>query len=151
MISFNGGETGRPDDRRAAGSSFSPRQRISPSKESRTAQIGNPETQENRDPHRLSCKIDYFLRPNHGERSIASKFFTDDKVVFTLPIPPFDAAASLHADLADAAREAETVAKVVTLPVNVKFQRARKLIRDALTDAGIAPRIEALVAGVVGN
>jgi hypothetical protein len=40
----------------------------------------NPETQENRDPHRLSCKIDYFLRPNHGERSIASKFFTDDEV-----------------------------------------------------------------------
>src|SRR2546430_3932416 len=74
------GETGRPDDRRAAGSSFSPRQRISPSKESRTAQIGNPETQENRDPHRLSCKIDYFLRPNHGERSIASKFFTDDYI-----------------------------------------------------------------------
>ena len=31
------------------------------------------------------------------------------------------------------------------------FQRARKLIRDALTDAGIAPRIEALVARVVGN
>jgi hypothetical protein len=39
---------------------------ISPSKESRTA-------------HRLSCKIDYFLRPNHGERSIASNFFTDDE------------------------------------------------------------------------
>jgi hypothetical protein len=48
---------------------------------SRTAQIGNPETQENRDAHRLSCKIDYFLRPNYGERSIASKFFTGDYFV----------------------------------------------------------------------
>src|SRR5262249_19626714 len=27
---------------------------------------------------RLSCKIDYLLRSNHRDRSIASKFFTDD-------------------------------------------------------------------------
>src|SRR5258707_13886742 len=31
-----------------------------------------------RDAHRLSCKIDYFLRPNRRERSIVSKFFTGD-------------------------------------------------------------------------
>src|SRR4029077_20928943 len=40
-------ETDRPDDRRAAGSSVSPPQRISPSKESRSRQIRNPKTQEN--------------------------------------------------------------------------------------------------------
>jgi hypothetical protein len=28
----------------------------------------------------------------------------------------------------------------------VKFQRARKLVRDGLTEAGIAPSIDALVA-----
>jgi len=33
-----------------------------------------------------------------------------------------------------------------TLPENVKFQRARKLIRDALTEAKISPKIDALVA-----
>jgi hypothetical protein len=38
------------------------------------------------------------------------------------------------------------VAAAVPLPENVKFQRARKLIRDALTEAGIASRIEQLVA-----
>src|SRR5262249_39884480 len=27
---------------------------------------------------RLSCKIDYLLRSNHRDRSIASSFFTDD-------------------------------------------------------------------------
>ena len=27
---------------------------------------------------RLSCKIDYLLRSNHRDRSIASEFFTDD-------------------------------------------------------------------------
>jgi hypothetical protein len=69
--------TGRLTDR-AAGSSVSPRKRILPSKESRTAQIENPETQENRHAPRLSCKIDYLLRSNHGDRSIASEFFTDD-------------------------------------------------------------------------
>jgi hypothetical protein len=74
-----------------------------------------------------------------------------DKVVFTLPIPRFDGTASLHTDLAIAARDAERVAAEVALPENVKFQRARKLIRDALIDAGIAPRIETLVTRIVSS
>jgi hypothetical protein len=69
-----------------------------------------------------------------------------DKVLFTLPIPRCDGAVSLHTDLADAAREAEVTAATVTLPKNVRFQRARKLVRDPLMEAGVAPRIEALVA-----
>lgn len=73
-----------------------------------------------------------------------------DKVAFTLPIPRFDSAASLHTDLAGAARDAEAIASTVALPENVKFQRARKLIRDALIAASVAPRIETLVARVLG-
>jgi hypothetical protein len=69
-----------------------------------------------------------------------------DKVVFTLPIPRFDASQSLHAELAAAAGEAEAIATALDLPETVKFQRARKLIRDALTESGIAPQIDALVA-----
>src|SRR6516165_3265261 len=34
---------------------------------------------------RLSCKIDYLLRSNHRDRSIASSFFTDDYVGPRLP------------------------------------------------------------------
>jgi hypothetical protein len=34
----------------------------------------------------------------------------------------------------------------VSLPETVKFQRARNLVRDALIDAAVAPRIEVLVA-----
>jgi hypothetical protein len=68
-----------------------------------------------------------------------------DKVMFTLPIPRFDAKVLLHRQLAEAARKAEAVAAAATLPENVKFQRARKLIRDALTESKIAPRIDALV------
>jgi hypothetical protein len=73
-----------------------------------------------------------------------------DKVLFTLPVPRFDNAASLHTDLAAAARDAEATAAAVVLSGNVKFQRARKLVRDSLAEAGIAPRMEALVARLLG-
>ncbi|MGH8638042.1 MAG: N-6 DNA methylase, partial [Burkholderiales bacterium] len=69
-----------------------------------------------------------------------------DKVMFTLPIPRFDPSQSLHNDLAAAAAEAERIASAFELPETVKFQRARKLIRDALTESGIAPHIDHLVA-----
>jgi hypothetical protein len=69
-----------------------------------------------------------------------------DKVMFTLPIPRFDARVTLHSDLAAAAAEAERVAAAFEFPETVKFQRARKLIRDALTETGIAPQIDELVA-----
>jgi hypothetical protein len=73
-----------------------------------------------------------------------------DKVVFTLPIPRFNPSITHHAELAEAARVAESVAAGLTLPPNVKFQRARGLIRTALEDATVAPRIEALVAAIIG-
>jgi hypothetical protein len=69
-----------------------------------------------------------------------------DKVMFTLPIPRFDRSAVLHRELATAAQQAESVAAAVELPENIKFQRARKLVRDALAEDGIAARIDALVA-----
>jgi len=69
-----------------------------------------------------------------------------DKVMFNLPIPRFEAADPLHTDLAAAAAEAETIAAAVPIADGVKFQRARKLVRDALIDAGLAERIDGLVA-----
>jgi SAM-dependent methyltransferase len=69
-----------------------------------------------------------------------------DKVMFNLPIPRFDPANSLHGALADAAAEAERVAAAVELPESIHFQQARRLIRMALTEAGLAPRIDAFVA-----
>ena len=65
-----------------------------------------------------------------------------DKVIFTLPIPRFDAKVALHMELAAAAREAEEIAAAVQLPEAVKFQRARRMVRDALTEAGINVRFE---------
>jgi hypothetical protein len=69
-----------------------------------------------------------------------------DKVMFNLPIPRFDASDRLHNAIAEAAGEAEVIAASVPLPENIKFQRARGLVRTALTGAGIAQRIDALVA-----
>jgi hypothetical protein len=69
-----------------------------------------------------------------------------DKVIFTLAIPRFDSSYPFHRQLADAGGEAEAVANAVQLPESVKFQRARRLVRDALTETGIAPRIDGLVA-----
>jgi hypothetical protein len=60
--------------------------------------------------------------------------------------PRFDAAVRLHNELAAAAAEAERIAAAFDLPESVKFQRARKLIRDALTESGVAPQIDELVA-----
>jgi hypothetical protein len=68
------------------------------------------------------------------------------KVMFNLPIPRFDAGNRLHTAIAEAAREAETIAARVELPENAKFQRARGLLRAALTEAGVAQRIDVLVA-----
>jgi hypothetical protein len=66
--------------------------------------------------------------------------------MFNPPIPLFDPSEQLHNDLAAAAAEAERTAAAFELPETVKFQRARKLIRDALTESGIAPHIDDLVA-----
>ncbi|MFM8748230.1 MAG: N-6 DNA methylase [Aestuariivirga sp.] len=68
------------------------------------------------------------------------------KVMFNLNWPAFDPNSKLHRDLAALAEEAERLAALVELPDGGKFQRARKLVRDALTEAGIARRIDVLVA-----
>ncbi len=72
-----------------------------------------------------------------------------DKVIFNLPIPRFDPEDELHLALAAAAAEAEAIAAAVELPEAAKFQRARALIRAALTEAGVAQKIDALVASLL--
>lgn len=71
-----------------------------------------------------------------------------DKVIFNLPIPRFDAKDPLHTALAKAAAKAEKLAGAVILPEGVKFQRARRLVRQALADAGVAEEIDALVVSL---
>jgi hypothetical protein len=73
-----------------------------------------------------------------------------DKVAFTLPIPRFDGADAVHRGLAAAAAQAEAVAAALALAPGVKFQRARALVRAALSDAGLLPLIDELVGRLLG-
>lgn len=73
-----------------------------------------------------------------------------DKVMFTLPIPRFDETKALHRDLAAAAAEAEALAATLEIDPATRFQTARRRVRDALTEAGISPRIDRLVERLLG-
>jgi len=83
--------------------------------------------------------VQYQARGQFGARHF-------DKVIFNLPIPRFDPTMPLHLALADAAKQAETLAAAVELPEAVKFQRARAMVRAALTEAGLSQAIDRLVA-----
>jgi hypothetical protein len=65
-------------------------------------------------------------------------------LVWELPIPEFDGGLELHRELASAGAEAEVTAAAVVLPEG-DYRRKRRVIRDALTSAGLAARMEALV------
>jgi hypothetical protein len=73
-------------------------------------------------------------------RAVALYLRAGGRIAFVLPLAALNAA-----------REAETAAAAVPLPEGVKFQRARKLVRDGLTEAGIAPSIDALVTRLLDS
>ncbi len=68
-----------------------------------------------------------------------------DKLMFELPIPLFNVNDPLHRKLAAAAARAAKIAANVPLKDNMYFVTARKHIRTALHDHGIAEEIEDLV------
>jgi hypothetical protein len=73
-----------------------------------------------------------------------------DKVMFTLPIPRFDAKNEIHRDLAAAGGAAEKAAGGVELDDDAHFQTARRRVREALAAAGISQAIDELVARLLG-
>ena len=73
-----------------------------------------------------------------------------DKAIFNLPIPLYDAGQRLHRDLAAAAKRAGKVAAAVELKKGEHFTRTRARIRRALVADGVAGRIEAMVAELIG-
>ena len=68
-----------------------------------------------------------------------------DNLVWTLPIPEFDANDAVHVDLAAAALHAADVSARVELPDDAHFTTKRRLIRQALEADGVAETIERLV------
>ncbi|TPI29237.1 hypothetical protein FJW07_30320 [Mesorhizobium sp. B3-1-9] len=73
-----------------------------------------------------------------------------DKVMFNLPIPRFDQSDRQHQDLVSLGERAESIAGYVEIPDNVGFQRARKLIRDALLLSNVSSRIDQIVTQIIG-
>jgi hypothetical protein len=73
-----------------------------------------------------------------------------DNLIWELPIPEFTARNPLHRDLARAAVVAERVAVSVALTEGAYFTHQRRTIRDALTQDGVASRIDQLVARLLG-
>lgn len=71
-----------------------------------------------------------------------------DKYVFQLPIPRYDPADAAHARLAALAGHAAHVATATTLP-DVRFERQRKHIRNALERDGVADDIDAIVKALL--
>lgn len=69
-----------------------------------------------------------------------------DKVMFTLPIPRFDASQPVHAQIAESGAAAERFVASMNLNPAVPFQRVRGQVRAALREAEIAGRIDDLVA-----
>ena len=69
-----------------------------------------------------------------------------DKYIFNISFPRFDAGEALHRRLADAARTAAEVANLVPAKEAEHFTRARRRIRAALADHGVAARLESLAA-----
>ena len=73
-----------------------------------------------------------------------------DKNVWRLPIPKFDPADPLHAQLVDLAAKAEEVAAGVDAGT-YGFQKHRRLVRDALVTAGITEPLNAAVKTLLGE
>jgi hypothetical protein len=68
-----------------------------------------------------------------------------DLLPWELPVPEYASGNALHRQLAQAAQRAEAVAAAVPLREGTHFTAQRRAIRDALTQDGIADRIDALV------
>ncbi|MEE1619270.1 N-6 DNA methylase [Brachybacterium sp. J153] len=67
-----------------------------------------------------------------------------DTYVWRLPIPTFDASNGLHSELSVLARRAEDLAAQLDL-MDMGFQKARKVVRAALIEAGIQAELNAAV------
>jgi CheY-like chemotaxis protein len=74
-----------------------------------------------------------------------------DKVLLDLPIPRFDSREALHRALAAAGKRAEEVAALVPLREGEHFVGARRRIRAALREDGVAEWTEGLVRELLGS
>ncbi|QII03813.1 SAM-dependent DNA methyltransferase (plasmid) [Rhodococcoides fascians A21d2] len=68
-----------------------------------------------------------------------------DKYVWMLPIPRFDSDNPAHQQIVDYGRYAEQISAAVHVPDGTGFQRARKLVREALEAEGVHAALDAAI------
>jgi hypothetical protein len=72
-----------------------------------------------------------------------------DSTVFALPFPVFDAEDALHIRIAELGRQAEELTTTLDLDAHGQFQKARRVVREALEDSEISTQIDRAVAELV--
>lgn len=102
----------------------------------------------------LAC----FLNSEHVRARIASRQSRGqfgardfDKLMLGLPIPKFSSENPVHLVLAELGKRAEDAAKNVEVPEKVKFQKARKLIRERLIELRISQEIDRHVRDLLSS
>jgi len=93
--------------------------------------------------------LNEMVRPYQSVGAFGPRHF--DKYVWRSPIPTFDAHNPLHRRLAALADEGEAVANTVALPPVIGFQTARRRIREALAEAGVAGTLNEVVAKLLAG
>lgn len=74
-----------------------------------------------------------------------------DKYVWYPPIPEFDASDGRHRRLAMLAERAEGIVAEVEIPESMGFQRARRLLRETLAEAGVLEEIDTTLSELLGR
>jgi hypothetical protein len=73
-----------------------------------------------------------------------------DTHIFALPFPAYDGTDQMHQDLGSLAARAEEVAAGIDLDPSWQFQKARRVMREALAEEGVGsdidPAVEELLA-----
>jgi len=74
-----------------------------------------------------------------------------DKYVFQLPIPLFDTAGTLHAEIATLAARAEALVATLEIPQALDFKTQRKRVRESLAEDGVLDLLDSAVAALLGD
>lgn len=87
------------------------------------------------------------VAPYQSRGAFGARHF--DKYVWYPPIPEFDEQVDRHRRLAALAEQAEFIVAAVEIPESMSFQRARKLLRDTLAQAGVLSEIDATLTEIL--
>ena len=96
-----------------------------------------------------SPAIGEIVAPYQSRGAFGARDF--DKYVWYPPIPEYDGAEAEHRRLAEFAERAEAIVAAVDIAPTVGFQRARRVLREALKAKGVLDEIDTAVKSVLAR